>query len=129
MASGYLNMYRCNVNLSGCYFLTFLSYEALQVYILLPPGINFRISLKRSEITQMGYFCQDLTKKTSLGHHTSCIIHHTSHIPYYIGHSLRLNADVADTALQKSLRQFCKYCWPNLNDGKIYIFISNTFSM
>ena len=44
-------------------------------------------------------------------------------------HSLRLNANVADTASQKSLRQFCKYCWQNLNHGKIYIFISNTFSM
>jgi len=28
----------------------------LAVYIQLPPGINFGISLKRSEITQMGYF-------------------------------------------------------------------------
>ena len=45
------------------------------------------------------------------------------------GHSLRLNADVADTASQKSLRHICKYCWLNLNDGKIYIFIHNTFSM
>ena len=42
-------------------------------------------------------------------------------------HSLRLNADLADTALEKSLRQFCKYCWPNQNYGKNYIFISNTF--
>ena len=41
---------------------------------------------------------------------------------------MRLNADVADTALQESLRQFCKDCQPNLNYGKIYIFISNTFS-
>ena len=46
-----------------------------------------------------------------------------------IRHSLRLNADVADTLLQKSSRQFCKYCWPNLNYGKNYICISNTFSM
>ena len=46
-----------------------------------------------------------------------------------IGHSLRVNADFADTPLKKSLRQFCKYCWPNLNYGKIYIFISNTFFM
>ena len=45
-----------------------------------------------------------------------------------LGHSLRLNADVVDTASQKSLRQFCKYCWTNLNYGKIHIFISNTFS-
>ena len=44
-------------------------------------------------------------------------------------HSLRLNADVAHTASQKSLRQFFKYGWPNLNYGKIYIFISNTFAM
>ena len=44
-------------------------------------------------------------------------------------HSLRLNADLADTPLQKSLRQFFKYCWQNLNYGKNYIFISNTFSM
>ena len=29
----------------------------------------------------------------------------------------------------KRLRQFSKYCWPNLNNGKIYIFVSNTFSM
>ena len=47
----------------------------------------------------------------------------------HILHSLRLNADLADTALQKSLGQFCKYCWSNLNSGKIYFFISNTFSM
>ena len=46
-----------------------------------------------------------------------------------LGHSLRSNADVADSALQKSLRQFCKYFWPNLNHGKINIFIINTFSM
>ena len=44
-------------------------------------------------------------------------------------HSLKLNADLADTPLQKSLWQFCKYCWPNLNYGKIYIFKSNTVSM
>ena len=46
-------------------------YEALQdiVYIWLPTGIDFGISLKRSEITQMGCFwspfnsySQDLTK-------------------------------------------------------------------
>ena len=47
----------------------------------------------------------------------------------YLGHSLRLNADVADTVSQNSLRKFGKYCWPNLNYGKIYIFISNTFLM
>ena len=37
-------------------------YEALQdiVYIRLPPGINFVISLKRSEITQMGCFWSSL---------------------------------------------------------------------
>ena len=29
----------------------------------------------------------------------------------------------------KSLRQFGKYCWLNLNYGKIYIFISNIFLM
>ena len=46
-----------------------------------------------------------------------------------LNHSSRLNADVADTALQKSLSQFCKYWWQNLNYGKIYIFISNIFSM
>ena len=47
-----------------------------------------------------------------------------------VGHSLRLNADVADTASQKSLRQLCKHCWPNLNYGKIYIcFLINTFLM
>ena len=40
-----------------------------------------------------------------------------------------LNADVVNTASQKSSRQFRKYCWPNLNYGKINIFISNTFSM
>ena len=35
---------------------TKMFFEALQVivYILLPPGINFGISLKMSEITQMG---------------------------------------------------------------------------
>ena len=42
------------------------TYEALQdiVYIQLPPGINFRLALKRSEITVLGYFwsCKDLTK-------------------------------------------------------------------
>ena len=39
---------------------------------------------------------------------------------YYIHlwHSLRMNA-----ALQKSLLQFCKYWWPNLNYGKKYIFL------
>ena len=37
-------------------------------------------------------------------------------------HSLRLNADVADAAPQKSLRQFSKYCGPILNYAKIYIF-------
>ena len=36
---------------------------------------------------------------------------------------------MADTALQKSLRQFSKYWWPNQNYGKMYIFKSNTFSM
>ena len=51
-----------------------------------------------------------------------------SHIFYSnifkVRHNLRLNADVADTALQKSLRQFCKYCWQNLNYGrKKIIFI------
>ena len=37
-------------------------YEALQdiVYILLPPGINFGISLKSLEITQMGYLWSPL---------------------------------------------------------------------
>ena len=60
--------------------------EALQdiVYIQLPPGINFGISLKRSEITQNGYFwwsplnsqSQDFTKKSSLQHHISFITHH-----------------------------------------------------
>ena len=50
-------------------------------------------------------------------------------IKFVIRHSLRLNADVADTALQKSFRQFCKYCQPNLNYEKNYIFINNTFSM
>ena len=37
-------------------------YEALQdiVYIRLPPGINFGISLKRSEITEMGCFWSPL---------------------------------------------------------------------
>ena len=54
---------------------------------------------------------------------------HLQKIAFYLRHSLRLNADVADTALQKSLRQFSKFCWPNLNYGKIYIFISNTFTM
>ena len=35
-----------------------LDYEALQeiVYIQLPPEMNFGISLKRSEITEMGVF-------------------------------------------------------------------------
>ena len=43
--------------------------------------------------------------------------------------NLRLNADSADTASQKSLRQFGKYCWQNLNYAKNYIFKSNTFSI
>ena len=47
----------------------------------------------------------------------------------FIWHSLRLNADVADTAWQKSLRRFCKYCGQNLNYGRIYSFISNTFTV
>ena len=40
----------------------YVVYEALQdiVYIRLPPGMNFGISLKRSEITQMGYFWSPL---------------------------------------------------------------------
>ena len=67
------------------------SYEALQdiVYIQLQHGINFGISLKRSEITEMGCFwstldskSQDPTKKISLAHHTSRITHHTTHIAY-----------------------------------------------
>ena len=39
------------------YISQYTPQEALQdiVYIRLPPGINFGISLKRSEITQMGY--------------------------------------------------------------------------
>ena len=48
---------------------------------------------------------------------------------FALWHSLRLNADVADTASQKSLRQFCKYCWPQLNYEKNYIFISYKFLM
>ena len=38
------------------------------------------------------------------------------------GEILYKHAHVADTALQKSLRQFCKYCWPNLNYEK-YTFL------
>ena len=59
--------------------------------------------------------------------YSACII--SVKIFICVWHSLRLNADVADKSSQKSLRQFCKYCWWNLNYGKIYIFISNTFSM
>ena len=57
------------------------------VYIRLPPGISFVISLKTSEITQMGCFwsslysySQDLTKNQVRN-----ITHHASHITYYIG--------------------------------------------
>ena len=60
------------------------------MYIRLPPWINFGISIKRSENTQMWSFwsffdsySQDLTKKIKSG--TSHTTHHTSHIPYYIG--------------------------------------------
>ena len=60
------------------------------MYIQLPPGMNFGISLKRSKITQMGCFwspldsqSQDLTKKIKSG--TSHITHHTSYITYFIG--------------------------------------------
>ena len=40
------------------YGVHYTVYEALQdiVYIRLPPGINFGISLKRSEVIQIGYF-------------------------------------------------------------------------
>ena len=44
-----------------------------------------------------------------------------------IRHSFKLNTDVADTELQKSSRHFCKYCWPNLNYRKIYIFLAMHF--
>ena len=47
----------------------------------------------------------------------------------FVEQPLRLNADLADTAIQKSLRQFGNYCWPKLKYAKIYILISNTFSM
>ena len=47
----------------------------------------------------------------------------------YRGHSLRLNADVADTALLKSLLQFSKYWWPNLYYGKNYIFRPYIFNV
>ena len=60
------------------------------VNIRLPPGINFGISLKWSEITQIGYlwspldsYSINLTTKIKSG--TSHIAHHTSHITYYIG--------------------------------------------
>ena len=49
-----------------------------------------------------------------------------NHYIIFIRHSLRLNTDVADTELQKSLGQFFKYWWPNLNYMNICIFISNT---
>ena len=64
-------------------------YEALQdiVYKQLPHGINFGISLKRSEITEMGFFGFSLTqkvkilqKKLSVEHYASHLTHHTSHI-------------------------------------------------
>ena len=42
---------------------THFAYEALQniVNLQLPPGINFGILLKRSEITQIGYLWSDIT--------------------------------------------------------------------
>ena len=44
-------------------------------------------------------------------------------------HSLRLNAEVADTASQKSFRPFCKFWCQNLNYRKITIFIGHLFFM
>ena len=65
-------------------------YEALldKVYIRMPPGVNFGISLKRPETTQMGYFwssrdskSQDLTK-INLEHHISRITPQTVYVAY-----------------------------------------------
>ena len=68
-------------------------YEALQdiVYIRLPPGINFGISLKCQKSLRWGIFGLLLTHRVKIfkriksgtshiTHHTSRITHHTSHI-------------------------------------------------
>ena len=66
-------------------------YEALQdtVYIPLPPGINFGLSYQRSEITKMWFFGLPLSPRVNIlqkiQSETSHIMHHTSHITYYIG--------------------------------------------
>ena len=57
------NTFECSGQLSNLFFsIHSKGYEALQdiVYIRLPPGINFGISLKRSEITEMGCFWSPL---------------------------------------------------------------------
>ena len=46
---------------------------------------------------------------------------------FVVGHSMRLNAEVADTASQKSFWPFCKFWCQNLNYRKIYIFIGHMF--
>ena len=46
-----------------------------------------------------------------------------------IWHSLRLNAEVADTAYQQSFWPFCKFWCPNLNYRNITIFIGHLFFM
>ena len=48
---------------------------------------------------------------------------------FVLRHSLRLNAEVADTASQKSFWPFCKFWCQNLNYRNIVIFIGHMFLM
>ena len=103
------------------------------MYIRLPPGINFGISLKRSEITQMGCFwsplysySQDLTQNLVRN-----ITHHASHITHHILHrNLTVLQNFNDQHcgdLQQFIKNDPEDFWQIFFDGNNHIDNTNSY--